>query len=210
MFLRTATCTDCNRITRRLPFPLLTLLVLPTAQRPFLCQRLPCSPWLLACLNKQRCSVRTGLIAYSLSELTLVLVNVDLILNCCKSRPSRGSIVPWCGTRGRPDSGSVQPWIPLMRTSSHRRWSRFERSMRTRQCPTVEGDGEEREGRKNFNPNVLIPCGIRVLTNDGSSPKKNGLSASSSERVLRSSFPSSIISSGLWTPMPWALTIFEA
>lgn len=45
-----------------------------------------------------------------------------------------------------------------------------------------------------------------VLTIVGSSPKKNGLSASMSDRTLRSFWPNSMISSGLCTPIPCAFT----
>lgn len=44
------------------------------------------------------------------------------------------------------------------------------------------------------------------LTVVGSSPKKNGLSANISDNTLRSCLPNSSISSGLWTPIPCALT----
>lgn len=48
---------------------------------------------------------------------------------------------------------------------------------------------------------------FRLLTEVGSSPKKKGLSASMSLRTLRSSQPNCSTSSGVWSPMPWALTL---
>lgn len=47
---------------------------------------------------------------------------------------------------------------------------------------------------------------IGILTVVGSSPKKNGLSANSSDKIFKSCLPNSSISSGLCTPIPCALT----
>lgn len=137
------------------------------------------------------------------TQLTLVLVNADLILSCCKSRPSQDNSVPWYATHARLSWGTARPWIPSVHTWLHRRWSRFELSMRTQQCPT------RRLEYQAINMTIFNLKWV-YRTNDGSSPKKNGLSARSSERVVKSSLPNSTISSGLWTPMPWALTIFDA
>lgn len=47
------------------------------------------------------------------------------------------------------------------------------------------------------------------LTVVGSSPKKKGLSSRISDSTFRSFLPNSSISSGLWTPIPWALTFLQ-
>lgn len=72
--------------------------------------------------------------------LTLVLVNVDWVRDCCKFRPNRSSSVPWCATHVQLNWRIAQPWTPSMRTLRRRKWSKFERLMRRRRHPTVNGN----------------------------------------------------------------------
>ena len=195
----------CKSPLYHLPFPSLVLLARQIVQRLSRCLLPPCSPWLRVWrwmfINK---TPFTNLYLNKKKLLTLVLVNGDLILSCCRSRPSRGSNVPWCVTHVQPNWRIAQPWIPSMRILIHLRWNKFEQLMRRQQRPT------EKFREKSWIRHRKMWKRFLIVTSEGSSPKKNGLSASNSERVVKSSLPNSTISSGLWTPIPWAFTIFEA